>query len=369
MSTTYPIYIQNVFGQDSDALTPFPNENDPDGAISFNQGYTPPYQYNLTTNPEALPISRGQFNYLMNVITANIQQYQQKGLPEWIDPAQNGGVNYPYLTNAQVFYGTSIYRSLVDDNTSVPGTDDQWLNISGSVDSVQVGMAIMWPAFGAPQGYYFELDQSQKNRTTYNELFNVLCPILGGDTFVGTDTITGLDETKDIRVGCAIECADFSGGTVVLAIINSTSIQVSTNATNTSSGVDVRFLPWGAGDGSTTFTLPEGQGYYFAGAGGAGIAWAGETYKGVGASLGNEDYEMQVSDLPDHTHDGLNNSGVGGNQFVYLGASDGGSLGYGSSGSTLYGGTKTAGITDYTSQTNIPQIPPTKLVKFFIKYQ
>lgn len=359
MSTTYPIYLRYVFGQDSDALTPFDMATDPDNGISMQQGYTAPYQYNLNTNPEALPISRGQFNYLANVLAANIQQYQQVGFPAWITADQNGGVAFPYQINSTVIYGGLIYQNLVLNNTATPGTNSSWLNVSANIDGVQVGMTIMWPCPGAPIGSYLFSDGSAVSRTTYATLDAALNQKQIGVVTNTDATVTGL-VTADMFAGMDIECSAFAPGTTIADVVNSTSVTMSTTATAGGS-LSIQFFQEGNGDGSTTFNIPDMRTYVPAGSGGSGVSFGSETVNVVGESVGDQTYMQQLTDLAPHTHDKPN-----GNGFIIGGASG---IGYGSSGNQFGQTAITGGITGGTSQTAMPLVQPTKLAKFFIKYQ
>lgn len=358
MATYYYVY---PFGENADDLTTIPTSAAVDGSVSYYAGYTDPYEYDLLTNPSALPVERGSFNQLMFQATSNIQQYQQYGTPNWIASSDNLGSPYAYPIYARVYYGALVYENQVASNTATPGADSTWLVISGQTDSIQVGMTIEWNTIGSPTGRYLFCDGSAVSRTTYSGLYNVICPIIAGNTTNASDTITSLSDTTDLRIGAHVEGTGIPAGATIIAIPSINSVQISANATGTGTAVSIRFFLWGNGDGSTTFNVPLRSGYYVAGAGGSGIIWAGETYSGVGASLGNEDYEIALTDLPSHTHDKPFGTG-----FLIRGDSSSSDF---NEGSTFMNTSDVTGdITGFTTQTSIPQIPPTKLVKIFIRY-
>ncbi len=99
----------------------------PDGVVSYQQGYTENYQEDLISDATALPIERTKFNGLMYEVTLNLQQYQTLGTPFWINASQNLGVAYPYGLYARVAYdagsGLQIWESQVSPNTSTPGAN------------------------------------------------------------------------------------------------------------------------------------------------------------------------------------------------------------------------------------------------------
>ena len=120
-------YYVYPFGTDADDLTAIPDNAALDGSVSYQDGWTPPYEYNLLTNPAALPIPRGQMNQLFYDITLNIKEYQDYGTPQWV---VGNTVEYPIY--ARVYYGGLVYENQVADNTITPGVDSTWLIVSGA---------------------------------------------------------------------------------------------------------------------------------------------------------------------------------------------------------------------------------------------
>ena len=119
-----------------------PDATQPDGSVSFMEGWGFDYQRDLATDPLAKPVDRSAMNYLLSVITAAIGALQKTGIPEWVTAAQNGGVALPYPKYAQVRYSATTpattfetYVSVVDNNTSVPGSDANWQPIASIVAS------------------------------------------------------------------------------------------------------------------------------------------------------------------------------------------------------------------------------------------
>lgn len=120
-----PRYFVYPFGQDADDLTSIPDAAAMDGSVSYQDGWTPPYELDLLTQPSALPIPRGQMNQLFFDITSNLQELQKYGSPMWYS-----GVSYPI--NSKVYHSDLVYESQVGSNTATPGVDDTWLVISGA---------------------------------------------------------------------------------------------------------------------------------------------------------------------------------------------------------------------------------------------
>ena len=111
-----------------------PDDTQPSGVVSFNEGYGADYSKNAATDPEALKVERTKFNYLMNKVTSTLNQYQLHGVPEYITPDQYGTVSVPvpcpYAIYDRVRYddgsGYKIYVSLVSSNTSLPTDTTKW---------------------------------------------------------------------------------------------------------------------------------------------------------------------------------------------------------------------------------------------------
>lgn len=128
-------YFDTAFASSGD-LTTVPDAAQVSGSISFAQGWGVNYQRQIGVDPLAMPIDRTTMNYLFNVITTAIQQYQSFGVPEWITSANNGGTPFAYDYGAIVRYSSSgippftTYVSVLAGaatNTSTPGADGNWL--------------------------------------------------------------------------------------------------------------------------------------------------------------------------------------------------------------------------------------------------
>src|SRR5882757_6411486 len=112
-------YYVYPFGVSGD-LTPILDPTQPEGMVSYQQGFTINYQGNLSTDPDARPVPRAQFNQLMYDTTLNLQQYQQYGIPYFISTSDNDGSPFPYALFAMVRYnsgsGDQIYMNILANN-------------------------------------------------------------------------------------------------------------------------------------------------------------------------------------------------------------------------------------------------------------
>jgi microcystin-dependent protein len=176
-----------------------------------------------------------------------------------------------------------------------------------------IGLEADYAGVVAPAGWLFEFGQAV-SRTTYSALFAALCPSVGGNTTNGSPTLGGV--TVDLRnlgmEGCLIEGANIPGGTTVVSV-TANSITMSANATATATGVAARVLPWGAGDGSTTFNLPDARDRVSVGRGNMGVAVAGRiTNTGagnpgvntsrLGVAGGVDRHAITTAQMPIHGH-------------------------------------------------------------------
>lgn len=280
-----------------------PDLAQPNGSVNYADGYGPDYQLPLAGGGAALPIERSKFNGLMNDITGAIQIIQEQGVFSWIGNVPELGTNFPYPINALVYYMGSLYQSLTAANIDVPGATANWANISGNLSNtgVPIGSIIDYAGIALPANY-LDCDGSTVSRTTYVNLFNAISSVQTGTLSNGTPNVTGLTSTANFYIGMDMENAGAGTGvpfgTTVLSIVSGTAITMSQNAT-VSGAQSMRFMPWGAGDGSITFKLPDAQRQTRIGSGGTKITGP-DTY--ISAFGGTENYKLIGTDLAPHTH-------------------------------------------------------------------
>lgn len=102
-----------------------------DGTVSFTQGFGPDYELPYS-NANSKDVPRDKSNQLNYAVTKALQEYQTNGVPDWIDPAQNGGVNFPYPAGATVRYSDGlIYVSQKAANNSLPTVAADWFQETG----------------------------------------------------------------------------------------------------------------------------------------------------------------------------------------------------------------------------------------------
>lgn len=181
-------YIRQPYAVAGDRDT-VPVDAQPDGTVSFAQGWPIGYELDPDSDPGAKELSRTQTNETLYIITAAIQQLQQTGVSDFITTAQNGGSAFPYTKFSRVRYnnGTDVrvYESLIDSNTSLPTDATRWSDTSTSSSGVPTGVSLDFrgPVSQVPAGYLPEIGQAV-SRTTYAKLFSVIGTTYGVGFYV-----------------------------------------------------------------------------------------------------------------------------------------------------------------------------------------
>src|SRR6185369_8536005 len=133
------------------------------------------------------------------------------------------------------------------------------ITCTGGGGSAVVGSILPWAGATVPPTYLLTYGQAV-SRTTYSHLFSA---IVSSDSITcsnGSPTVTVSAATAQrAPIGAPIESsACFAPGTLV-ATKGSTTISMNSNAIASTSS-SLRVFPWGNGDGSTTFNVPNLQG-------------------------------------------------------------------------------------------------------------
>lgn len=291
MPAPYYYYVF-PFGENADDLTAIPTNPDPGGAVSYFYGWTDPYEYDLSTNPAALPIPRGQMNQLFFDITNNLQEYQQYGTPQWV---VGNTVEYPIY--ARVYYLGQVYESQIATNLNTPGSDNTWAQISAGAQGVQTGSMIEFAGATAPAGYLL-CAGAAVSRSTYAALKTAITQVQTGVTTSTLTSVTGLTDTSQFYIGMKIEGTGIQSGTTIATIPSGTAITMSLPAT-ASGSVPITFFNWGNGNGTTTFNVPDMRRRVAMGSGGSPTATIGAV---LGQTGGEEGHVQQTSEVGVHTH-------------------------------------------------------------------
>ena len=171
---------------------------------------------------------------------------------------------------------------------------------------IPIGGIIDFAGFTIP-AHYLLCDGQAIDRVVYYDLFRNLTTT---ETVALTNTVATFTvvSTANYHIGMPLEGTGIAASTTITNIVGTT-ITMSNAATATVSS-SVRFFAWGAGNGTTTFNVPNLLGYTTAGANGTLYS----NVNGVGLMGGTANHTLLAAELPPHTHDytHITNSGVGG---------------------------------------------------------
>ncbi len=184
-----------------------------------------------------------------------------------------------------------------------------------TTDLALTGDLVASAAFVVPTGY-LPCDGAAVSRSTYAALLAAITSVQSGTRSAASVTITGLTSTADIRVGAAFEMTGFGAGVTVASIVSPTSVTVSAMA-GSSGTSDCRFLPFGGGDSSTTFNVPDLRRRVAMGAGGSIV---GSIAAKIGDSGGAETVTLTTAQIPAHAHAQKSDTFYGANPVAAAGA-------------------------------------------------
>jgi hypothetical protein len=103
-------------------------------------------------------------------------------------------------------------------------------------------------------GWYY-CDGSSKNRVTDANLFNAITIQQSGTLTNASAVVTGLSDTSNMSAGMPLSGTGIAASTFIQSIDSGTQITMTANAT-ASSTTQIVVAPYGIGDGSTTFNVP-----------------------------------------------------------------------------------------------------------------
>lgn len=169
-----------------------------------------------------------------------------------------------FLTNSSSTQVNSDNLSTVAFSGSYSDLKDKPTNLSSFANDLNYALNSIGDYKISSQlsnhGPWLLCNGSAISRATYSALKSVLSLSFTGNIINGNSIISGILDTRNLLVGAKIEGNGIPVNTVILSIINANSITISNNAINTANEVSFTEFPFGSGDGSTTFNLPDFRG-------------------------------------------------------------------------------------------------------------
>jgi microcystin-dependent protein len=148
-----------------------------------------------------------------------------------------------------------------DDSTLVSTTAFVKAAIAAAIAAAIGGPGIInWYATMTPPTGYLAATGSPIPRAAFPALFSAITAAATGTVTSGSPTITAVPSTNALWVGMPISGPGIPLSATILSIVANTSITLSINATATTAGATLAICPFGVGDGSTTFNLPDMRG-------------------------------------------------------------------------------------------------------------
>lgn len=152
--------------------------------------------------------------------------------------------------------GTTDVQTMTNKTLTSPAINTPTFDTTTSGFLIPTGAFLPYGGYAAPSGFLL-CDGSPVSRTTYAALKAALSYTLASAVLTsGSNVITvAAGDQLKIAVGQGVEGAGIPAGTTITAFSGGNSWTMSANATATRTG-NVTLLPYGGGDGSTTFNVP-----------------------------------------------------------------------------------------------------------------
>lgn len=176
-----------------------------------------------------------------------------------------------------------------------------------------VGEVLEYAGFELPPGYLWAAGQAV-SRVGYSALFDATTRVLVANTTLGVSEITVTSGSTAGLNGMPISGAGIPASTIILSGQGGSVLTISQAGTASTNGVTMRVCPYGAGDGSTTFNVPDRRGTTAIGrddmngsiagrvtSAGSGVEATRLGY--IGGSQATQQHAHGVSD-PGHQHSG-----------------------------------------------------------------
>lgn len=164
-------------------------------------------------------------------------------------------------------------------------------------------------ALSLPSGWLW-CDGSAVNRATYAALLAAISVSYTGNLTNGNATITSIADTSKMRAGYPVSGTGIQAGSVILSVVLNTSVTLDKTCTSSVTGSPFVMAPWGIGDGSTTFNVPDYRGKIILGVDDMGgseannvtLAGSGIAGNAMGGQGGAQSVTLNTTQIPSHTH-------------------------------------------------------------------
>ncbi|MEX3025377.1 hypothetical protein [Proteus sp. STS61-E] len=110
-----------------------PVEIQPDGSVSYTQGYGYDYERDQVTDPAAKDIEREKMNGIFHDITEAIGEIQSFGFPKWAEAGK------PYAIRAIVYHKNKVWQSKIENNNIEPVAGNAWAELKADATASDVG--------------------------------------------------------------------------------------------------------------------------------------------------------------------------------------------------------------------------------------
>lgn len=255
-------------------------------------------------------------------------------------------INLPTVANLQL---TSVQLVASDVAIRYPYEQDtparQIDNTYHSANPiVPIGTVLDYVGFIVPP-HFLAAEGQIVSRFQYYELFQAITVVQNLNLAVGNPTFSSNGAIL-FWIGMPVESPAFPAGTVITGL--STNNVTVNNAPTATGNFPVRFFSAPAGDGASTFAVPDLRDYVTAGTPGT---LGGGANNGIGAKVGSNSHALTGAELPQHAH------------ALSVAAASG------TGGATRTSGTETGGIINVGTGTPFSIVQPTFLVRKIIRFE
>lgn len=295
-----------------------------------------------------------------------------------------------------IILGDGTYRqqvydrngNLIWDQQTASGGSGGGGSVTPTVgDGDLVGTIKPWSGFAAPPQYVFAYGQ-ELARASFPLLFSTITSQQTVNCTSGSPTLTSVGDTSQLKIGGKVESVCFGATAPTVVSTTTTTVTVSANAI-VSTTTAATFFPFGDGDGSTTFNVPDLRGRTLAGRDNMGSIAANRltsstsgfgTTAALGAVGGNQSDTLVSANLPPYTPTGsITNGVISFSNFTFSSIVNGGQNAISTSTTGTAGGNLTTALSPSQASstfTGTPQngtstpfsnIQPTQIFNYIIK--